>query len=129
MLDFLNSNGIITILNSGNIVPILDVYKKILSITYIIGTNPIVQSGVIMGISQEQFSSPNYKLDGINKILDSLKINSSEVIAIGDSPADKNVFNFAGKSIAINPKGDVGEYADYIIQEDLTKAIGIIKSI
>ena len=50
-------------------------------------------------------------------------------MAIGDSPADKAIFKFAGRSIAINPKGGTEEFADYIIRDDLSKAINILNTL
>jgi len=40
LMDFLNREGIISILNSGNIVPVLDYYQKLLGITHVVGTYP-----------------------------------------------------------------------------------------
>jgi phosphoserine phosphatase len=48
-------------------------------------------------------------------------------VAIGDSPADRLAFEYAGVSIAINPRGGVEAAGDYVIQDDLAKAIDIIE--
>ena len=50
-------------------------------------------------------------------------------MAIGDSPADKGMFELCAKSIAINPKEDIGEFADYVIKNDLPKAIPILEEL
>ena len=124
--NFLNSNNYISILHSGNLVPILEYYQNKLNITHTIGTKPKMNGGFIDSISEEDFSGPNFKLEDSKVILNTLNITSDEVIAIGDSPADKSVFEFAGKSIAINPKEGIEKFADYVIKDDLSKAIDII---
>ena len=93
------------------------------------GTKPKMNGNLIDSISEEDFSGPNFKLEDSKIILKNLDIISDEVIAIGDSPADKTIFEFAGKSIAINPKEGVGKYADYVINDDLSKAIDIINKL
>jgi len=50
-------------------------------------------------------------------------------VAIGDSIADKGMFEILAKSIAINPKGDIEQYADYVIEDNLSKAIPILKDL
>lgn len=127
LMDYLNSRGIVTILNSGNIMPVLSTYQRMLGITYIVGSEPIMSGGVIQGISESQFSGHNFKLVGTERILSDIGILSSETVAIGDSPADLPVFEFSGTSIAINPKGAIEEYADYVINGDLRDAIEIIE--
>ncbi|MBU4069821.1 MAG: HAD-IB family phosphatase [Nanoarchaeota archaeon] len=125
--DFLNSKGIISILNSGNLIPILKYYQKKLGISYIVGTKPKMNGNKILSISEEDFSGSNFKLIDSKVILVRLGIKQENVIAIGDSPADKPLFDFAIKSIAINPKGGIEKNADFQIEKDLSKAIKIIK--
>ncbi len=129
LMDFLNREGIISILNSGNIVPVLDYYQKLLGITHVVGTHPKMHGGVIEGISEEDFSDSNFKVTGAKEILDEADILPDEALAIGDSPADKGIFEFAGKSIAFNPKSGIEEYADYVIKDSLANAIPIILSL
>ncbi|KKQ01515.1 MAG: Phosphoserine phosphatase [Candidatus Roizmanbacteria bacterium GW2011_GWA2_36_23] len=129
LFDFLNSKGIVSVLHSGNIIPILKTYQNILGITHIVGTQPQMNGGIIQGISDDAFPSVNFKLHGVKKILDSLSIKAEETIAIGDSPADKAVFDFARYSIAINPKGGIEKSATYTIKDDLAKAIPIIEGL
>jgi phosphoserine phosphatase len=50
-------------------------------------------------------------------------------VAIGDSPTDKGMFEISSKSIAINPKGNIEQYADYVIEDNLSKAIQILKDL
>jgi len=127
--DYLNSNNIISILCSGNLVPILNYYKDKLGITFVVGTKPKMDGDKIVSISEEDFSGYNFKLNDSKVILDKYNIKASEIVAIGDSPADKAIFEFAAKSIAINPKEGVEKYADFVIKDDLSKAIGILKNL
>ncbi|MDE2001340.1 MAG: HAD-IB family phosphatase [Patescibacteria group bacterium] len=127
--NFLNSKNYISILHSGNLVPILNHYKEKLGITYVVGTKPKMDNDTIVSISEKDFSGPDFKLNDSKAILDKCNISAKEVIAIGDSPADRTIFEFAEKSIAINPKEGIDKFADYVIQDDLSKAIDIIDSL
>lgn len=127
-INFLKVNQIKIILYSGNIEPILKYYQELLDIDYIIGTKPEMDGVKITGISIEDFTQGNWKLIGIEAILEELNIRPEEALAIGDSRADIPIFEYAGKSIAINPKGEeIKKAATYIIDEDLTRAIEIVK--
>lgn len=125
--NFLNSKKIISILTSGNLLPILEYYQKKLGITYVIGSKPRMRGDTIISISKEDFSGANFKLIDSKSILEKLGIKPENVIAIGDSPADEPLFKFAEKSIAINSKNGIEKYADFKIEGDLSKAIDIIK--
>lgn len=129
LLEYLKNNSIISILNSGNIQPVLKAYQEILGITHVVGAEPIMDGPILVGITKDQFSGADFKLEGIKNILSGINIQESETLAIGDSPADKNVFEFAGKSIAINPKGNIAEFANFVINNDLREAINIIEAI
>ncbi len=129
LLDFLNQNKIVSILNSGNIIPVLNYYQKLLGISHIVGTHPKMDGETIIGISEEDFSGTDFKVIGVKEILQKLSIKPEETLAIGDSPADKTMFELAGKSIAINPKNGVEKFADYVIENDLSKAIPIIEKL
>lgn len=126
--DFLKTRGIISILYSGNITPILKYYQTKLGINHLVGTKPKMVDAKIISISEADFSGKEHKLINIKKILSQYRINSDEVVAIGDSPADKMIFAFAAKSIAVNPKGGIESQADFVIKDDLSKAIDVLKS-
>ena len=128
LLQFLRERGIISILNSGNILPVLSYYQRLLGITYLVGTKPKMDGEIILGISEEDFLGNDFKLLGVKKILQDLSISPETVVAIGDSPADKSIFAFAGKAIAINPKEGIETYADYVVQ-DLGEAREIIEQL
>lgn len=129
LLDFLNQNKIVSILNSGNITPVLSYYQELLGITYIVGTNPKMTGEIIDGIKEENFPGRHFKVIGVKKILEELSIRPEDTLAIGDSPADKTMFELAGKSIAINPKNGIDQFASYVIENDLSNAIPILEAL
>jgi phosphoserine phosphatase len=126
LMVYLNKAGIVSILNSGNLLPVLKAYQEMLGISRIVGSSPVMRGEVIVGISEQDFPGPGFKLEGVKTILDELGIAAENTVAIGDSPADKAVFEFAGTAIAINPKGGVEAAADYVIG-NLTEAVPIIQ--
>lgn len=129
LFDFLNSKSIISILYSGNITPVLKYYQRKLGISHIVGAKPKMDGDKIVSIAEDDFSGASHKLINIRKILDQYNINFDEVVAIGDSPADKMIFEFAAKSIAVDPKEGIKKYSDFIIKGDLSEAVNIIKSL
>jgi phosphoserine phosphatase len=129
LLKFCRDNGVISILASGSILPVVEHYQKVLDIDYVIGSRPRIRDGVIEGISEEDYPDPDFKLFETKKILEALNINASETVAIGDSPGDRSRFEFAATSIAINPKGGIEALADHVISDDVSKAIPIIREL
>ena len=129
LFNFLKENNIISIIASGNIMPVLEIYKEKFGADYLIGSNPIVEDGRIVSISENEYSGDNFKKRDLEAILVKLNIAHDSVVAIGDSPADKGIFELCSKSIAINPKEDIGKFADYVIENDLSKAIPILKEL
>jgi phosphoserine phosphatase len=129
LIGSFKEKGIVTILASGSIEPVLEHYKRLLNIDYIIGSRPQIEDGIIQGISENDYSHSDFKLFETKKILKRLSIKACETLAIGDSPGDKSRFMFAGRSIAINPKGDISKFSDHVIFGDLRHAIPIINKI
>lgn len=127
LFRFLKEKGIISIIASGSIVPLLEVYQEKLGVDYLVGSRPIIKDGYLVSISEAEYPGPAYKVLGSKAILDQHGIPSSSVVAIGDSPADKGIFDMAAKGIAIDPKSGVEQYADYVIRDDLSKAIPILQ--
>ncbi len=129
LFKYLNYKKITTILYSGNIIPILNYYKERLGIGYVVGSRPKMNGDKIDSISIEDFlGGENFKLEGCKLILEKLNIKQSDIIAIGDSPSDKAIFEYAAKSIAIQPKGGIEKFADYQVN-DLYQAREIISSL
>jgi phosphoserine phosphatase len=129
LFSYLKQHSIVSIIHSGNIFPILSYYQKILGADYIVGTHPNMNGDKIIDISEDNFLGRDFKVIGVKEILEKLSIQPKETLAIGDSPADKTMFAFAGKSIAINPKNGIEDYADYVIKDSLLNAIPIIEEI
>ncbi len=129
LVGHLRGKNISTILHSGHFVPVLELYRGILGIDYVVGTQPNVKGGIIYGISSEAPPQKNFKLQGCKAILDGKGITSDQVIALGDSPADRKIFEFAAYSIAVAPKGGIERYADKVIGSDLREAITVIDSL
>lgn len=129
LFKFLKTSNIISIIASGSILPLLEVYKEKLGADYLVGSCPIVKNGRIVSISEKEYSGPDFKVRDSKAILDKLKIPYSALVAIGDSPADKGIFEFSAKSIVINPQAGVGQFADFIIKDDLSKAIPILQKL
>lgn len=125
---YLSSHGIRTILASGNILPVLRFYQQKLSIDDCFGSQPVMQGDTLVGISATDYPEGDFKLKPSLRILDSLHISSGEVLAVGDSPADKSRFEYAGIAVAIHPKGGIEQQADYIVT-DLREIIPIIESV
>lgn len=129
LFEFLTSHNIITILHSGNITPVLKYYQKLLNIDYVLGTSPRMIGNVIQGIEVSDFGSRDFKVKGCEGILEQLGIDKSEVVCIGDAPSDSDIFDLSAVSIAINPKGNIAEKADYVIHDSLKNAITILEKI
>ncbi len=127
LFKYLHAKKVTSILHSGNIVPILLYYKSILGVDYVVGTKPKMNGDSIDSISIDDFPEKSFKVMGCANILRQLGITSGEVVAIGDSIADREIFEYAAKAIAVNPKGGIERYADYVIDNDLTKVINIIE--
>jgi phosphoserine phosphatase len=129
LFKFLKENNIISIIASGNIMPLLEIYKEKLGADYLIGSNPTVKGGRIVSISFEQYSGHGFKKRDLEVLLKKLNIEHDSVVAIGDSPADKGIFELSAKSIAIDPKGDIAKHVDYVIEGDISLAVPILKNL
>ncbi len=129
LLKYIRGHGLISILHSGNIPPVLAYYQQRLGIDYIVGPDCGVENGIIAGVSDQMAPPDGFKLLWVQAKLKELGIAAAETLAIGDSPADIPIFQFAGHAIAINPKNNTAEYAQYTIHDDIAQAIPIIEKI
>lgn len=119
----LKKRNIITVLHSGNLVPVLQYYQKKLNIDYIIGNTPRMSGNTIQGIELEDFASRDFKVKGCIEIINKLNVDKKDIIAIGDSPADLSVFDLASKKIVINGKGNIEKCADIVLNDNLFELI------
>lgn len=127
LFTYLREKGIATIIASGSIVQLLDVYKEMLEADYIVGSRPLVEDGRLAGISEHEYPSEDFKVAECSAILSSLNIGREQVVALGDSPADAGIFRLAARSIAVDPKGNIAESADYAVESDLHVVIDILE--
>ena len=120
LFEYLRASDFITILSSGNIMPVLRYYKELLGIDYIFGSNPKMTGDIIDNIEISDFSGKyNSCLDIINK----LNVGKNEVYGIGDSIHDVKMLSLAGHKFGIDPKGDFKELVDIVIDDDISDVI------
>jgi len=105
----------------------LKLYQTKLGIDYLVGSDVKIKKGALAGISEESYSGSDFKLQDCKAILQRLNISSQETIALGDSPSDRSIFEFARFSIAVSPRFGIEKHADYTIENDLREALDIIK--
>lgn len=129
LIQYAKENNMKVILHSGNIVPVLNHYKDLLGIDAVVGVEVDIDNGLIGPISNPEVITSNFKVEMLKKLLPTLHILSEECVAFGDSPSDKDIFAFAGKSIAVAPKGGVEQFADYTVERDLTEVVEILKKL
>jgi phosphoserine phosphatase len=129
LFSFFRSNNIVSIIASGSIIPLLENYQKLLGADYIVGSSPIITDGRIISISEKEYSGMDFKVRDSKEILEKLNIPHSDVIAIGDSPADKGIFELAAVSIAIDPKAGIEKFTDYVIENNLNEAKVILEDL
>lgn len=120
---FLKKNNIISVVHSGNIEPVIKYYQNILKFEYYVATPIYFIDGKI---DVERKINSNNKVIGCKNIIKKLNIPYNQIIAIGDSIADVNVFELARYSIAINSKGGLYKYATYMVDGDMFDVAEII---
>lgn len=120
-----------SIIASGNIIPVLKIYQRKLGADYVVGSRSKMTGNRIDSISEADYSGLDFKVHDSRTILNELGIAADSVVAIGDLPADKGLFEFAGtgRRIAINPRNGIGQFADYVIHDDLAVASPILKEL
>lgn len=129
LFQALKSKGVITVLHSGNLIPVLKYYQEKLGIDYIVGNMPRMNGEIITGIELSDFAGRDFKVKGCKEIVDKYSANKSDIIAIGDSPADLPVFEIAGVKIVINAKNGVDEKADIVLGNKLSELIPMLDKV
>jgi phosphoserine phosphatase len=129
LIRWLKKKGIVFILVSGNVEPLLEIYKQKYGIDHIIASRPKVLKGRIEGISRKDYPEKHFRTERIMELLGESGISERETVAMGDSIADLKIFELAGKSIAVNPSPLVARKADFVIRDDLSRAIPIIQGL
>jgi phosphoserine phosphatase len=111
LFQYCKKNDIVTVLASGSIVPILEIYKSELGIDHIVGPQPTIINDKIIDITEAAFpKTGNFKVIGITEALKPYGILGTQCVALGDSRGDLEMFKMAGFSIGINPKVNLDEY-------------------
>lgn len=129
LFDYFRKHGIITIIASGNILPVLEKVNLSLQADYLVCSRPKMVDDMVDSISESDYSGDGFKIRDSRAILDKLGITNDTVIALGDSPADKALFEFAEISFAVEPKNGVEKYATYKIGRDLHEIIKLLEQI
>lgn len=127
LFKYLKENDFITVLSSGNIIPILKYYQELLGIDYIFGSTPKMDGDTILGISLEDFGDPNFKYNDCLNIINELGFEKNNIYGIGDSAVDVNMLSLAGHTFAINPKGGLENNVDVVIYDDLMQVVPYLK--
>ena len=123
LFEYLRANDFITVLSSGNIMPVLRYYKELLGIDYIFGSNPKMCGDIIKNIEISDSSGKDYKYNSCLDVINKLNVEKSKVYGIGDSIHDVKMLSLAGHKFGINPKGDFKEYVDIVIEDDISDVI------
>ncbi|HIH36648.1 MAG TPA: HAD-IB family phosphatase [Methanocellales archaeon] len=66
------------------------------------------------------------KRDILHKLCDELKITPAEIVAVGDSSNDKCMIKTAGLGITFESSTEINEFADIILNDDLSKMLDYI---
>ena len=129
LFDYFKQNKIITVLASGNILPVLEYYQTILGIDHVVGSQPQMDGDTIIDIDESDYpANKPFKIAGIEKILSRYNFSKKEIMAMGDSSSDRGMFDMSSLRIAVNPKGDIAKYADFVVSGSLTEVIDILDS-
>ena len=123
LFEYLRASDFITILSSGNIMPVLRYYKELLGIDYIFGSNPKMAGDIIDNIEISDFSGKDFKYNSCLDIINKLNVGKNEVYGIGDSIHDVKMLSLAGHKFGIDPKGDFKELVDIVIDDDISDVI------
>ncbi len=128
LFEYLKNNNFITVLCSGNIMPVLEYYKDILGIDYVFGTSPIMNGNKIDYIDETCFKNKEFKYESCKEIIKKLNIKKENIYAIGDSISDIKILSLAKHTFAVDPKSGIENYANVIIKENMNEIINYLKS-
>lgn len=117
LFKILNEKGYITVLSSGNIEPALRYYQELLNITYIFGSVPNMEGDKIIDIKAINFNGQNFKYDACLSVINKYSDQVEKIYAIGDSAVDAQMLSLADIKFAIDPKGGIDNYVDYVIKD------------
>lgn len=116
LFKYLNENGYITVLSSGNIEPVLKYYQNLLNITYIFGSVPNMDGDKIIDINETNFKGTNFKYEACLGIIEKYNNEEIKVYGIGDSAVDIQMLSLTDVSFAIDPKGGLENKVDHVVE-------------
>ena len=119
LFKILKERGFITVLSSGNIIPVLKYYQELLRIDYIFGTMPQMDGDIIKQITLDDFKSTDFKYTACLEIIEKYNVLKENIYGIGDSAVDVKMLSLAGHKFAINPKGGLEKNVDIVIKDNL----------
>jgi phosphoserine phosphatase len=114
----LKNQGIKLSLISSGLSVLSDMVKERYAFDYAIANDLLYNNGTLTG---EVCINVNFDKKALwaERIMGKYKIRREEVIAIGDSPGDKELFEIAGFSVAFNPSSEeLNSIADVVIRSD-----------
>lgn len=117
LFKFLNEQGYITVLSSGNIQPVLKYYQELLNITYIFGSIPNMDGDKIIDIKESDFKGHNFKYEACLSVINKYDNEEKNIYGIGDSAVDIQMLSLADIKFAIDPKGGLENNVNYVIKE------------
>lgn len=117
LFKYLNENGYITVLSSGNIEPVLKYYQNLLNITYIFGSAPNMDGEKIIDINETNFKGTNFKYEACLSVIEKYNDEEIKVYGIGDSAVDIQMLSLADVSFAIDPKGGLEKNVNYVVDD------------
>ena len=126
LFKYLKDNNFITILSSGNIIPVLRYYQELLGIDYIFGSKPRMNGELIDNITIYDFPKDDFKYVSCLDIINKFNVEKDNIYGIGDSIHDIKMLSLAGHKFAIAPKGNIVEYVDIVLDDDISEVINYI---
>lgn len=119
LFSYAEQQGIHVLVLSGNAQFVLEYFREKLHVTGVVGSKIQVKDGVIQAWDEQECACVD-KLMEAQRCICMLGATREQIIAIGDSVADEEIFALAGTSFLVNRKGRV--QADVEIA-DLTEVI------
>lgn len=117
LFQYLQRNNIMTVICSGNVMPILNYYANLLDIDYIIGTDIEVKDNCITGKIKGKIP-PNFKKIKCSSLIEEYSINEDEIAILGDSISDIKMMELGIHRFFINPKDGVEKLVENSIIVD-----------
>lgn len=106
LFSYTSEKKIHTLILSGNADFVLEHFRKKLNFSDIAGSSLFISDGIIQPWDSDKCTCVD-KLGIAKAYIEKLGLKKENIIAIGDSVADQDLFDLASLSFLINKKGDV----------------------